>query len=133
MKYLIRFCLYAWACSQVFGNTQEIPDSSAVTGEGVQFSITQSAYLNVDLQSDTPLRVYMQTASNQVELEVSASDDTTSQANLTLHGLPASTSIEFLDLVRGTTTTQVSDGAGSLAFVAEVAGPNVYRIQWSGE
>lgn len=113
---LIGFLFVLTISSSAIGQVTEVPDSSAVTGVSHLFEITNSAFLNVAVESTQEIFAYIKSVPQEILLNIAKPKPEIQSTTLTIKNLVPETRYNLTR--NGETEIIVTDELG--AYVCEV-------------
>ena len=123
---LIAIMFLCSCTSSLFAQISEVPDSSAVNGVGKIFTITNSEFINVTVESTSEIFGYVQSIPQKIVINVAKPVPEINATTLTVKNLAAE-STYFL-VKEGTIEEIVTDENGTYSFDADLAQPAKYLI-----
>ena len=104
-----------------FAQVQELPDSSAVTGVGTTFAITNSDFINVTVESSSNVFAYVQSSGRQISINVAKPEPALLSTTLTIKNLTPETAYNLI--TNGRLESIVSDESGTYTVNVDLSLP----------
>lgn len=112
--------------SMVFGQLHQVPDSSAVTGLGKVFEITNSQFLNITVESSNDIFAYVQSIPQQITINAAKPKPEILSTILTIRNLIPEKNYYLTK--NGNTETIVTDKDGVYACDLDLSMPQKILI-----